>query len=139
VNDPNCIFCKIVKGEIPCYKVYENERVIAFMDLYPAADGHTLVVPKAHFANLFEAEEASLAAASVATRHVARALRAALQPDGLTLMQLNGEAAGQTVFHYHVHLIPRAAGEALKLHGARQGKGERLAEVAKAIAAHLGA
>lgn len=136
-EDPNCIFCKIVKGEIPCYKVYEDDRVIVFLDLYPATDGHTLVVPKAHFANLFEAEEDSLAAAALASQRVARALQAALGPDGLTTMQLNGTAAGQTVFHYHVHLIPRAAGEALKLHGARQGKGERLAELAKTIAGHL--
>jgi|SRR5687767_5275235 histidine triad (HIT) family protein len=101
------IFSKIVSGEIPSIKVYEDELTLAFMDINPAARGHTLVICKGEYPDLFEIPPATLAALAHTTQHVARAIRAALRPDGLNIIQNNGAAAGQVVFHYHVHLIPR--------------------------------
>ena len=106
----DCIFCKIVKGEIPCFKVYEDERVLAFEDINPISEGHTLVIPKAHAENLWEIREEDLAAVQLAARKIAHALREALHPDGIATLQLNGKGANQVVMHYHLHLIPRSAG-----------------------------
>jgi histidine triad (HIT) family protein len=134
---PNCIFCKIVRGEAPCHRVYEDERTIVFMDIFPVTDGHTLVVTKEHFENLFEADEDGLAAVARTSHRVAAAIKQELAPDGLMVFQLNGAAAGQTVFHYHMHLLPRAAGEPLALASRVPGKPERLAELAARIARRL--
>lgn len=103
----DCVFCRIVAGEIPSHKVYEDGATIAFLDINPGSRGHTLVIPKAHAANLFEIEPASACAVTGATQAVARILQKGLQPDGINVVQSNGSAAGQTVFHYHVHLLPR--------------------------------
>ena len=132
-----CIFCKIVRGEAPAHKVYEDERVLVFMDLFPVTDGHTLIVTKEHFENLFEASEESLQAVAAASRRIARAIQAALEPEGLMVFQLNGRAAGQAVFHYHMHLMPRNEGEPLALHTRVQGDPERLCEVSERLAAAL--
>jgi histidine triad (HIT) family protein len=132
-----CIFCKIVRGEAPAHKVYEDERVLVFMDLFPVTDGHTLIVTKEHFENLFEAEEESLQAVVTTSQRVARAIRTALEPDGLMVFQLNGRAAGQSVFHYHMHLMPRNEGEPLALHTRVQGDPARLREVSERLAAAL--
>ncbi|MBN2126637.1 MAG: HIT family protein [Deltaproteobacteria bacterium] len=105
-----CIFCKIVRGEIPCFKVYEDERVLAFADINPISEGHTLIIPKRHAENLWEIPEEDLAAVHVASRKVAHAMRAALKPTGVAVLQLNGKGANQLVMHYHLHLVPRAAG-----------------------------
>jgi histidine triad (HIT) family protein len=105
------IFSRIVQGEIPSIKIYEDEHTYAFMDIAPASRGHTLVVCKAELANLYEIDEVSLIAVAKTTQRVAHAIRNALQPDGLNIIQNNGSAAGQTVFHYHVHLIPRWDGD----------------------------
>jgi histidine triad (HIT) family protein len=101
------IFSKIVSGEIPSLKIYEDEQTLAFMDINPAARGHTLVICKEEHPDLFAIPPETLAAVARTTRHVARAIRTALKPDGLSIIQNNGAAAGQVVFHYHVHLIPR--------------------------------
>ena len=106
-TDPDCIFCRIVKGEIPSFKLLEDDRVLAFMDINPANDGHCLVIPKAHAPNLFEADDESLAAVATAARRVADAVRRTLDPPGISLTQANGPAAGQSVFHLHFHVIPR--------------------------------
>ena len=132
-----CIFCKIVRGEAPAHKVYEDERVLVFMDLFPVTDGHALIVTKEHFENLFEATEESLQAVVASSRRIARAIQAALEPEGLMVFQLNGRAAGQAVFHYHMHLMPRNEGEPLALHTRVQGDPERLREVAERLAAAL--
>jgi histidine triad (HIT) family protein len=105
-----CIFCKIVKGEIPCFKVYEDEKVLAFEDINPIAEGHTLVIPKNHAENLFEIAEDDLAAVHLASGRIARAIREALAPDGVATVQLNGKGVNQVVPHYHLHLVPRPAG-----------------------------
>ena len=101
------IFTRIVNGEIPARKVYEDADTLAFLDIFPASRGHTLVICKAEVATLIELTDAQLIATARTTQRIARALMAALQPDGVNVMQNNGAAAGQTVFHYHVHLIPR--------------------------------
>ena len=134
---PDCIFCKIVRGEAPAHRVCEDERTLAFMDIFPVTDGHTLVVTKDHFENVFEADEDALAAIARTSHRVAAAIRSELAPDGLMVFQLNGRAAGQTVFHYHMHLMPRAEGEPLALHTRVLGVPERLAEIAARLARAL--
>lgn len=132
-----CIFCKVVRGEAPAHRVYEDDRVLVFMDLFPVTDGHTLIVTKEHFENLFEAAEDSLQAVVSTSRRIARAIQAALEPDGLMVFQLNGRAAGQSVFHYHMHLMPRNQGEPLALHTRERGDPARLREVSERLAAAL--
>ena len=107
----DCIFCKIVAGEIPAHKVYEDERTLAFLDIMPAARGHTLVIPKEHAAGIDDINPDTLAATMVCAQTVARILRSRLQPDGLNVFQNNGAAAGQEVFHFHLHLVPQWEGQ----------------------------
>jgi len=103
----DCIFCKIVRGEIPSIKVYENEMVLAFADINPLSDGHTLIIPKGHFENIHDIGEAELMAIHSASKKVAAAMKASLDPAGIACMQLNGRGVNQVVMHYHLHLIPR--------------------------------
>lgn len=133
----DCIFCAIVAGRAPACRVAEDDAALAFMDLFPASEGHLLVVPKDHAENVFEMEDAAMRAAAALSRRVARALRAALAPEGLAVFQANGAAAGQTVWHYHLHLIPRRAGDPMSFHGRARGDEARLRELATAIAARL--
>jgi histidine triad (HIT) family protein len=103
----NCIFCKIVRGEIPCTKVFENQRVLAFMDINPIAGGHTLIIPKSHAENIWQISQEDLGAIAAASRQVAHAIKRGLAADGIACLQLNGRAVNQVVMHYHLHLIPR--------------------------------
>ncbi len=135
MSDDPCIFCEIVAGRAPAARIYEDDEVLVFLDLYPTARGHTLVIPKVHYENLFEADEDSLMAVTRVARRGAHALRNAIRPDGMTVVQLNGAAAGQTVFHYHVHLIPRHHGDNLKIHGRRTAERSELETQASEIAA----
>ena len=130
----DCIFCRIARSEAPCHKVWEDEHVLVFMDIFPVTDGHTLIITREHFENIFEASADSLRAVAAASKGVAAAIRETLSPDGLGLFQLNGAAAGQTVFHYHQHLMPRAEGTIMALHTRVPGVPERLAEVARGLA-----
>ncbi len=107
----DCIFCRIVAGEIPSHKVYEDDATFAFLDIYPAARGHTLVIPKAHTTDLLSAAPEALEAAVRTSQTVARILHNVLQAHGISIVQNNGRAAGQDVFHYHVHVIPRWEGD----------------------------
>jgi histidine triad (HIT) family protein len=132
-----CIFCQIARGEAPRFEVCEDELTLAFMDIFPVAEGHTLVVTKEHFASLFEVSTDALTAVASTSLRVAGAIRRALSPDGLGVFQLNGAAAGQTVFHYHMHLIPRRAGEDLRIHGRERADDTRLARVAERLRAAL--
>lgn len=102
-----CIFCKIVRGEIPCFKVYEDARVLAFEDINPIGPGHTLVIPKAHAGNLWEIPLEDLLAVHGASKKIVEAMTRALAPTGVACVQLNGPGAHQVVMHYHLHLIPR--------------------------------
>jgi histidine triad (HIT) family protein len=137
MSNPDCIFCKIVAGEAAAVKVTETEHALAFMDLFPATPGHTLVIPKLHYETLFEATPETLPAVHLLARRVARAIKSALQPDGLMVFQLNGAAAGQTVFHYHAHLIPRMEGSEFKLHGRQRAADAELDAIAQRIASAL--
>src|SRR5690554_342879 len=103
----DCIFCKIIKGEIPSSKVYEDENVLAFLDISQVTKGHTLVIPKKHEENIYELSEESAKAVFTAVPKIAKALKAAYNPIGLNMLNNNGKPAGQSVFHYHVHLLPR--------------------------------
>lgn len=136
--DPDNVFAKILRGEIPSARVFEDEHALAFMDVFPQARGHTLVVPKAPVRNLLEIDDNVLGPLIVRVRRVALAVREALKPDGITVMQFNGSAGGQTVFHLHFHIIPRWEGQAVAGHGAAgMADKEELAQLAQAIAAKL--
>ena len=133
------IFAKILRGELPCAKVFEDAHVFAFMDVFPQSKGHVLVVSKTSRArNLLEIEPRALQLLILGVQRVTRATQAALQPDGLTVTQFNGAEAGQTVFHLHFHIIPNYAGVAVGRHaqGGMADAGE-LAQLAKAIAAQI--
>ena len=126
----NCIFCRSAQGQAPATVVHDDGVAMAFMDLYPASVGHTLVIPKAHAENLLEIEEADLLAVTRLTQRIAHAVQRALAPDGIRIMQFNGAAAGQTVFHYHNHVIPTWAGEPRASHGKTGVSHEALEAVA---------
>ena len=106
----DCIFCKIVKGDIPCFKVYEDERVLAFEDVNPISEGHTLIIPKAHAENIWEISRQDLTAIHLASKKIADAINEVLNPAGVAVLQLNGRGVNQVVMHYHLHLIPRVSG-----------------------------
>ena len=131
------IFAMILRGEIPAAKVYEDEHTLAFMDVMPQADGHTLVIPKVEAENFFDIPDESLEHLIVTTRRVARAVQTAFEPDGMMISQLNGPVAGQSVFHIHFHIIPRYAGQDLRAHGRGMADSELLQEHAARIKAAL--
>jgi histidine triad (HIT) family protein len=111
--DDNNVFAKILRGEFPCHKIYEDEHVMAFLDIMPRAPGHTLVIPKAPARNILDINEEDYVHVSRATRKIARAAMAAFKADGITVQQFNEAAGGQVVFHLHVHIMPRHDGIAL--------------------------
>ena len=111
----DCVFCRIVAGQIPSTRVFEDEHTLAFMDLGQVNPGHVLVAVKKHAANLFELDDVQAAAVARASSRVARAIRDAFAPAGLSVYQANGKAAGQTVLHYHVHLLPRHEADGMEL------------------------
>jgi histidine triad (HIT) family protein len=107
MKDNNCIFCKIANGEIPAATIHEDDEFRVILDLGPASKGHALILPKNHFANIFELDEETTAKAFTLAKKMADKMTKALGCDGFNIVQNNGEAAGQTVFHFHIHLIPR--------------------------------
>ena len=111
MRDDNCIFCKIANGEIPSATLYEDEDFRVILDLGPASKGHALILPKEHAANLYELPDELAAKAMVVAKKVGSVLAKGLNCDGLNVVQNNGEVAGQTVFHFHIHLIPRFKGD----------------------------
>jgi histidine triad (HIT) family protein len=112
---PDCVFCKLVSRQIPASVVYEDEATLAFMDLGQVNPGHVLVASKAHAANVYELDDAQAAGVFRAAARVARAVRAAFDPPGLSIYQANGRPAGQTVFHFHLHVLPRHEGDGMEL------------------------
>ena len=137
-SDPDCIFCKIVAGEIPCFKLYEDAATLAFMDINPVNDGHALIIPKAHYADVFAVSGDALAATAAMAKKVAAAVQAALEPAGMNLLQCNGEAANQSVMHFHVHVIPRRIGDDLGMNWELEpGDMDAIAQFAERIKAHL--
>ncbi len=136
----HCIFCRIVRGEAPCFKIFENDVVLAFGDINPISEGHTLVIPKRHAENLWEIPGEDLSAVHLASQKVAHAIRKALKPSGIAVVQLNGVGANQVVMHYHIHLMPRGS-EAPPLPvtnwGLNPGKMEGIRKTAEVIRAAL--
>ncbi|MGA2014256.1 MAG: HIT domain-containing protein [Solirubrobacteraceae bacterium] len=132
--DPNCLFCKIVAGELPSQRVDEDERTVTFLDISPATAGHALVVPRAHSADLLEIEAGDLHASAVAAqRHAQRAMER-LEADGVNLFNSSRSAAWQEVFHFHIHVIPRYSGDPLRLPWrSRPGDPEEIAAVAERL------
>src|SRR4051812_26571646 len=114
--DPNNIFAKILRGEIPCVKIYEDDKTLSFMDVMPQTDGHCLVIPKEPAENIFELSPEGAASLIATTQKVARAVKKGLSAPGIMLTMLNGAPAGQSVFHVHFHVIPRAHGVDMGLH-----------------------
>jgi histidine triad (HIT) family protein len=114
--DRNNVFARILRGEIPAHKVFEDEHTLAFMDVMPQADGHALVIPKAEAENLFDLPAPALSATILTTQRVARAVQKAFASPGILIAQLNGSAAGQSVFHLHFHVLPRHEGLDLRFH-----------------------
>jgi histidine triad (HIT) family protein len=132
------IFTRIVNGEIPAHRVYEDDQTLAFLDINPASHGHTLVIPKQEFADLLTTPPELLAAVALTSQKVARAIMAALQPDGINIVQNNGAAAGQVVFHYHMHVIPRWQGDrVLPAWQPGAADADSLAEIARRINAQF--
>ena len=115
--DTNNIFAKILRGEIPCVKVFENAQTLAFMDVMPESEGHVLVIPKEAAENVLDLSADGMAAMMATTQKIARAVDKALSPDGILLKQYNGAAAGQSVFHIHFHIVPRWEGVPMAPHG----------------------
>jgi histidine triad (HIT) family protein len=138
VYDPNNIFAKILRGEAPSARVFEDDHALAFMDVFPQSRGHTLVIPKHSQArNLLEVEPAVLSPLILTVQRVTRAVRAALKPDGIMVSQFNGAPSGQTIYHLHFHIIPRWEGVPLGAHGKGMADMAELAELAKSIAAMI--
>lgn len=137
--DPDNIFAKILRGEIPSVKVWEDDNVLAFMDVFPQSEGHVLIIAKQSQArNLLEVEPEVLQHLTAALQRTARAVEKALKPEGLAIMQFNGDAGGQTVFHLHFHIIPRWRDRDLKGHGhAPMADAATLKGLADRIAAEL--
>lgn len=131
--DPDNIFAKILRGEIPCQKVHEDADAIVFMDAMPQAPGHTLIVPKAPSRNMLDADPAVLAKILPLVQRVALAVKTAFGADGITVMQFNETAGGQTVFHLHYHVVPRYEGSPLKPHSGKMEDGAVLAAYAEKL------
>ena len=135
--DPSNVFARILRGEIPAHKVFEDEQTLAFMDVMPQVDGHTLVIPKVEAENIFDLPPESLAATIFTTQRVARAVRKAFDAPGVMIAQLNGRGAGQSVFHIHFHVLPRYEGVDFRFHARDMADAKLLAEHAARIRSAL--
>ena len=133
----DCVFCKIIAGELPCHEIYRDDTLLCFLDIAPASPGHTLIVPLAHHDDLFSMSAPALAAVTEFSRHFAPRLKSHCQADGMGVYQFNGAEAGQTVFHYHMHLIPAYAGREVQAHGRQAGNSEELALLAQQLSQNL--
>ena len=121
MRDENCIFCKIAAGEIPSRKIYEDKDLIAIMDLSPTSKGHSLIIPKEHYTNIYDIDEEIAGKVMKTAKKLATKMTVALNCDGFNLLQNNGETAGQTMFHFHMHLIPRYEGDNAGIAAWKQG------------------
>jgi histidine triad (HIT) family protein len=134
LSDGDCTFCKIIQGQVPAQKIDEDDRSVAFMDISPATRGHALVVPRRHARDLLEIEPAELEAVITATQRLAGRVRERLKPDGINLLNSCGRAAWQTVFHFHIHVIPRYEDDPLQLPWTpREGDPDEIAKVAEQL------
>lgn len=135
--DSDNIFTKIIAGDIPCHKIYEDDETLAFMDVMPQSDGHCLVIPKKGSRNLLDAEPMTLGNLIVVTQMIAKAAKKAFNADGIMVQQFNETPAGQSVFHLHFHIVPRYEGRALKAHSGQMADNEMLAAQCEKIKAAL--
>jgi histidine triad (HIT) family protein len=135
--DANNIFAKILRGELPCYKIYEDDKVLAFLDIMPRAPGHALVLPKAAARNLLDISPEDLAHVIMVAQKIAKVSMETFGADGITIQQFNESAGGQVVFHLHVHVIPRKTGVAMKPPASEKAAPDVLADQAKQLAAAL--
>ena len=131
--DENNVFAKVLRGEIPCHKIYEDEDTLAFLDIMPRTDGHALVITKEKARDLFDVRPEALAKLMAVVQKLAPVIQEAVGAEGVLIQQFNGAAAGQTVFHLHVHILPRQAGEALKPHAGKMADPAALAVIAEKI------
>ena len=132
----DCVFCKILRGEIPSFKVFENDQTLAFMDINPMSDGHCLVIPKLHSENLYTTPDAWFGPTMSTVRRVATAVNNVVQPEGINLLQANGPGAAQSVFHLHIHIIPRRADAGATMNwGMVPGDMDAIGKLAERIAA----
>jgi histidine triad (HIT) family protein len=137
-TDSNCIFCKIVAGEIPCFKLYEDELTMAFMDINPGNEGHALVVPKEHWEDVYAIPSDLIGSTTQTVKKIATAVEETLNPAGINLVQANGKGAAQSVFHFHMHILPRRMDDELKLNwGLRAGDMDAVKEVCERIKKNL--
>ena len=137
-TDNSCIFCKIISGDIPSIKVFEDDDTLCFMDINPAQPGHALVIPKRHWADVHAIPDDEISAVVKTAKRVAGAVQRAQAPDGINLVQSNGEGAAQSVMHFHMHVLPRSRGDELMLNwGLRPGNMEEIGDVAERIRAEL--
>lgn len=136
--DPDCIFCKIVAGEIPCFKLYEDDATLAFMDINPVHPGHGLAIAKDHYPDLYAIPPDLLAATAATAQRVAGAIRKTLNPAGMNLLQCNGLAAAQSVPHFHMHAIPRHTGDDLAMNWSlKPGNMDEIGALAERIRGNL--
>ena len=133
----NCIFCKIIAGKAPGHILYRDEQVLCFLDIAPVSMGHTLIIPIKHHDNIFTLNEDEVISLAIQSRRLAPIVKRVTGADGLGVHQLNGRAAGQTVFHYHTHLIPCFHGKPMQIHGRRPAPQTALAEMAERLRAAL--
>ena len=133
-RDPDCVFCKIIAGEVPSFTLFEDDATFAFMDINPANEGHALVIPKEHAADLYAVSDEAIARTAVTAKRVADAVARTLKPDGLNLVQCNGPAAAQSVMHFHVHVLPRVKGDRLAMNwGLKLGDIDAIGRLAERI------
>ena len=133
-RDPDCIFCKIVAGEVPSFTLFEDDATLAFMDINPANEGHALVIPKEHTVDLYAVPDEALVRTVVTAKKVAGAVARVLNPDGLNLVQCNGPAAAQSVMHFHVHVLPRVENDRLAMNwGLKLGDIDAIGRLAERI------
>ena len=138
VYDPGNVFAKVLRGDLPCYRIYEDDDLLAFLDLYPQARGHTLVIPKNEQArNLLELSDAAIGPLFIAVKKIMKALVAEVQPDGVQIFQFNGGEGGQSVYHIHVHIVPRWPGQPLGMHAQAKGDPQALEALAASLSARL--
>lgn len=134
----DCIFCKIIAGEIPSFKLYEDDATFAFMDINPANDGHALVIPKDHAKDVHAVSDDSISRTVITAKKIAAAVEKIVSPGGINLVQCNGPAAGQSVFHFHMHVLPRREGDELKMNwGLKPGDMDAIGKLAKKIKENL--
>jgi histidine triad (HIT) family protein len=135
----DCIFCQILNDQAPCYPVHETRYTKTFLDVFPAAPGHCLIVTKEHFSDIFDATPEAISMVGHVSTLIAHAVKTELKCDGVGIFQLNGEAAGQTVFHYHMHVIPRNQGDDITIHSRSPGDPDQLQAMAQRLQARAAA